>query len=186
LRRHWITTAAALSYFLFAAVDLCGWFLYRGRIVTLGEQDPLRWRILGAVYQFLALLPTPSLIFWLKYAMSRWLQRPVLQFGVPGFLYHLFVVCLSALLGYGLLRRWEWARWSLACFCVLAIVVDAHLLAVTIRMAQRFTQEAGAVGLNIRDFLLRSAPPLLAVILAFAVLVFVLRHGLSSKTPSTA
>jgi hypothetical protein len=183
LRRHWIITWAALSYFLFAAVDLWGWFLYHGRIVALGEQDPLERRVLGAVYQLLALLPTPSLIFWLKFALSRWFERPVLQFGAAGFLYHLFVVCLSVLLGYGLLRMREWARWSLATFCVLAVAVDLHLFAATIRMARRFPSDAGSVAWNARDFLFPSAPPLLGVIVALALLAFILRRGFPSKTP---
>ena len=183
LRRHWIITSAALSYFLFAAVDLWGWFLYHGRIVALGEQDPLERRVLGAVYQLLALLPTPSLIFWLKFALSRWFERPVLQFGVAGFLYHLFVVCLSVLLGYGLLRMREWARWSLASFCVLAVAVDLHLFVATIRTAHRVPSDAGSVAWNVRDFLFQSALPLLGVIMALALLAFILRRGFPSKTP---
>jgi hypothetical protein len=186
LRRHWIITSAALSYFLFAAVDLWGWFLYHGQIVALREPDPLRWKVLGALYQLLALLPTPSLIFWLKFALSRWLQRPVLQFGAAGFLYHLFVACLSVLLGYGLLRMREWARWSLAGFCVLAVAVDLHLLATAIRIARRFPPDAGSVVWNAQDFLFQSAPPLLGVIVAVAVLVLILRFGLQSETPSSA
>jgi hypothetical protein len=183
LRRPWIITSAALIYFLFAAVDLWGWFLYRGRIVALGEQDPLERRVLGALYQLLALLPTPSLVFWLKFALGRWLQRPVLQFGVAGFLYHLFVACLSVLLGYGLLRMREWARWSLAGFCVLAVAVDLHLFATTIRVAHRFPPGAGSVAWNARDFLFQSALPLLGVIVALALLAFILRCGFQSKTP---
>jgi hypothetical protein len=186
LRRHWIITSAALSYFLFAAVDLWGWFLYHGQIVTLGEQDPIGRRVLGGLYLLLAMLPTPSLIFWLKFALSRWLQRPVLQFGATGLLYHLFVVCLSVLVGYGLLRMREWARWSLASFCVLAVAVDLHLFVATIRMAQRFPPDASSVTWNDQEFLFQSAPPLLGTILALALLVFVLRHGLQSKIPSSA
>jgi hypothetical protein len=182
LRRHWIITSAALSYFLFAAVDLWGWFLYHGRIVALGEQDPLERRVLGALYQLLALLPTPSLVFWLKFALGRWLQRPVLQFGAAGFLYHVFVVCLSVLIGYGLLRMREWARWSLAGFCVLAVAVDLHLFATTIRI-HRFPSDAGAVAWNAWDFLSQSALPLLGVVVALALLVFIFRYGFQSKTP---
>jgi hypothetical protein len=183
LRRHWIITSAAFSYFLFAAVDLCGWFLYHGRIVALSEQDSMGRRVLGALYQLLALLPTPSLIFWLKFAVNRWLQRPVLQFGTAGFLYHLFVVCLSALLGYGLLRTRDWACWSLAGFCVLAVAVDLHLLVATIRLANKFRLGAGARAWSVQDYLFQSAPPLLGVIVGLALLVFVLRYGLQSKTP---
>jgi hypothetical protein len=184
LRRHWIFTSAALSYFLFAAVDLWGWFLYHGRIVTVTEQDPVARRILGALYELLAPLPTPSLIFWLKFALSRWLQRPVLQYGATGLLYHLFVVCLSVLVGYGLLRMREWARWSLACFCVLAVAVDLHLFLATIRMAQRVPPDRSSVTWNAQEFLFQSAP-LLGAIVASALLVFVVRHGIQSKTPSS-
>jgi hypothetical protein len=186
LRRHWIITLAALSYFLFAAVDLCAWFLYHGRIVAVREQDPVARKILGVLYELLAMLPTPSLIFWLKFALSRWLQRPVLQFGATGLLYHLFVVCLSVLVGYGLLRMREWARWSLACFCVLAVAVDLHLFVATIRVAKRFPPDTSSVTWNAQEFLFQSAPPLLGVIVALALLVFVLRHGIQSKTPSSA
>jgi hypothetical protein len=183
LRRHWIITSAAVCYFLFAAVDLWGWFLYHGRIVALREQEPMGRRALGFFYQLLALLPTPSLIFWLKFALSRWLQRPVLQFGVAGFLYHLFVVCLSVLLGYGLLRMREWARWSLVGFCVLAVAADSHLLVATIRMTHKLQPDAGSMAWNSQGFLFQSTPPLLGVVVALALLVFVLRQGLQSKTP---
>jgi hypothetical protein len=87
------------------------------------------------------------------------------------------------LLGYGLLRTREWARWSLASFCVLAVAVDLHLFAATIRMAHGFPSDAGSLAWNARDLLFQSALPLLGVIVALALLVFILRYGFQSKIP---
>jgi hypothetical protein len=186
LRRHWIVTSAALSCFLFAVLDLCGWFIYHGRIVTITRQDPAGLRVLGAFTQLLALLPTPGLIYWLKFAASRWSQHPLLQFGVAGLLYHLFVASLSVLLGYGLLQMREWALWSFAFFCALAVVGDFYWFAITIRMAHRLPSGASSAGWNAQDILFQSAPPLLGVMAGLALFVFVLRYGLRSKARSTA
>jgi hypothetical protein len=183
---HWIIISVALSQFVFAAVDLCGWFLYHGRIVALTEQDPIGRRVFGVIYQSLSLLPTMSLIFWLKFALSRWLERPILQFGTAGLIYHLVVAGLSVLLGLGLLRMREWARWSLAGLCVLAVIADLHLLAATTRMAHGSLPGGNSPGLGTHDAFFHAAPPLLGAIAALALLVLVLCYGHRSETSRAA
>jgi hypothetical protein len=116
----------ACVYFLFAIVDLVVWFIYHGNIVRITESDPVSIRTLAGLTQLLAMLPTPSLLFWGKYVAARFFHHAVLQFGMPGLLYHLSIECLALLLGIGLVRSRSWAIRSLAAFCVLALAANLY------------------------------------------------------------
>jgi len=164
----------AYTYFLFAVVDLVGWFIYHGNIVRITESDPPGIRILGALTQILAMLPTPGLLFWAKYVAARVLHYSVLQFGTPGLLYHLFIACLAVVLGFGLQSARGWAIKSLAAFCVLALAANFYLL-------------RGLFHIGHTDVLLRGGavfyllPNIIGIIVSIALLIQLWR---TRSTPS--
>jgi hypothetical protein len=165
----------ALVYFVFAAMDLWGWFTYHGQIVALTARDSGTVWVAGRVLSALMTMPTPGILFWVKFAASRWLHRPVLQFGVGGLVYHLSVATLAVALGYGFLRGRSWARWGLTCLSLLAGAVNLVLLA---RMLHARYTDSPMSGVGA---LWHAAMPVFGLAVAGMLLFFLLRSEAASS-----
>jgi hypothetical protein len=169
-KKSLVGTIVAVVYFVFAALDLWGWFTYHGQIVALTARDSAAVWVAGRVFSALTMMPTPGILFWLKFAASRWLHRPVLQFGIGGLVYHLFVGALATVLAYGLLRGRSWARWGVTCLSLLAGAVNLMLLAKALHL---WHADSAAVGLGALG---NATLPIFGVAVTGTLLFFLLRR----------
>jgi hypothetical protein len=139
-RRHWVTTLLAVWMFADAALMLLwtinllyGLWDYHHRphnlpLVPAPRQPagmtPRLWFL--AIWEnfriLLSFLPAPHLLLGLL--QIPWVRHHVYwaYLNTLNIWFSLAVVGIAVALGYGLLRMREWARWSYAGLCVLAIV----------------------------------------------------------------
>ncbi|HKF21984.1 MAG TPA: hypothetical protein VKE93_10465 [Candidatus Angelobacter sp.] len=174
-KRHWVTTLLAVWMFADAALMLL-WTIYELYLFWDFQLRPPNQPLVPAPrhnagmsagllvlaiwYNFrllLSLLPAPHLLQgWLAMPWARrhfWMHSYLVSIW-----FDLAVSGIAVALGYGLLRMREWARWSYAGLCVLAIV------------------SLGGVQFGL---FLWPLTILTAFILPIALLVFLFRRGLS-------
>jgi hypothetical protein len=123
MRRHWITTLLAYLCFVTA-----GALLYSLCLLTLKPGAANNAPLYTAIWRILGLFPSVTSISWAVNLVAQSIAPGAVRSNIYSGARDAIALAFSVVLGIGILKMRDWARWTLVTLCALTVALEAFSL----------------------------------------------------------